>query len=72
MPKSGKGYGIHVYIKSGSGTAPVANCKEEQYSAHPKQDMTLTEYIDYWEDYRARGYPESDPCLYLKDWHFTM
>ena len=56
----------------GTATAPVANCKEKEFSSHPKQDMTLKDYLDYWEDYRDRGYPETDPCLYLKDWHFTM
>ncbi|XP_045179491.2 2-oxoglutarate and iron-dependent oxygenase JMJD4-like [Mercenaria mercenaria] len=55
----------------GDAIVPVANCKQEQYSSHPKQDILLSEYLDYWEKYRVDGYPEDEPRLYLKDWHFT-
>ena len=56
---------------SGDCVVPVANCKEEQFFSHPKQDLTLKEYIKYWREYKDDGYPDTESCLYLKDWHFT-
>ncbi|XP_052812566.1 2-oxoglutarate and iron-dependent oxygenase JMJD4-like isoform X2 [Mya arenaria] len=55
----------------GDAVVPVADCKVEQYSSHPKREMTLNEYLDYWQEYQAKDYPPDLPCLYLKDWHFT-
>ena len=28
--------------------APVANCCQAEYGSQVKQDMTLTEFCDYW------------------------
>ncbi|XP_055955371.1 2-oxoglutarate and iron-dependent oxygenase JMJD4 [Patella vulgata] len=51
-------------------TVPVADCGKEEFSSHPKEDMTLSEYVDYLVQYKQDGYPEHERCLYLKDWHF--
>jgi hypothetical protein len=59
------------FFLQGEAIVPVANCGQEQFSSHPKKDMLLSEYLDYWENYRSEGYPGNQPCLYLKDWHFT-
>ncbi|KAL5005695.1 hypothetical protein ScPMuIL_016853 [Solemya velum] len=55
----------------GSAQVPVADCGDVKYDAHTKHDMTVAEYIKYWEKYRTDGYPPTSRCLYLKDWHFT-
>ncbi|KAH3750977.1 hypothetical protein DPMN_185517 [Dreissena polymorpha] len=54
----------------GEAVVPVANCNEECYQSHKKCEMKMCEYLDYWDKYRACSYPEKEPCLYLKDWHF--
>ncbi|KAK6174382.1 hypothetical protein SNE40_017670 [Patella caerulea] len=51
-------------------TVPVADCGKEEFSSHPKEDMTLSEYVDYLVQYKQDGYPQHERCLYLKDWHF--
>ena len=50
---------------------PVANCNEEEYSSHPKEDLTLEKYVDYIAKYAEDGHTEDTRCLYLKDWHFV-
>lgn len=65
---------IHVFLflfLVGQGTVPVANCNQECYSSHPKQDIKFADYIEYWQDYIASGYDGTKECLYLKDWHFN-
>lgn len=49
--------------------APVSNCNSYYFNAHEKSDMTIKEYMDYWKKYSNSL--ESEPCYYLKDWHFT-
>ncbi|XP_078600346.1 2-oxoglutarate and iron-dependent oxygenase JMJD4-like isoform X1 [Branchiostoma floridae x Branchiostoma japonicum] len=51
-------------------TVPVADCKKVEYQAQPKCDMTLAEFLHYWQDYCTSHHNPSKPCLYLKDWHF--
>ena len=48
---------------------PIANCNKEEYSSHPKSELSFSDYVDYLKRYRASGYSEQMPCLYLKDWH---
>ncbi|XP_033728591.1 uncharacterized protein LOC117317769 isoform X2 [Pecten maximus] len=55
----------------GDVVAPVANCGQEKFSSHCKEEMKLKEFLDYWENYISQGHPRSQKCLYLKDWHFT-
>lgn len=47
---------------------PVADCDSKYFNAQEKIEMTLEEYLSYWqtriEDDKERS------CLYLKDWHF--
>jgi len=61
------------YIKENFGdvTAPVADCSRVEYNAHSKLEMTVKDFVDYWEDYGAKSYDKNERCLYLKDWHFT-
>lgn len=63
----------YEYLKEhfGSAVAPVADCNVKHYNSQMKQDMTLTEYLSYWHEYREKGYPDNMDCLYLKDWHFN-
>ena len=35
--------------KSGHAIAPVANCSQAEYSSQVKQDMSVTEFCDYWK-----------------------
>ncbi|XP_071791315.1 2-oxoglutarate and iron-dependent oxygenase JMJD4-like [Asterias amurensis] len=55
----------------GSTVVPVADCRKIEYSAQPKSDMKLTEYLNYWQDIRQDPNSKDEKCLYLKDWHFT-
>ncbi|RUS84842.1 hypothetical protein EGW08_007383 [Elysia chlorotica] len=61
------------YIRKNFGDAvgPVADCNGEEFSAHPKTSMKVAEFIYYWRQYKAEGYPSTTRCLYLKDWHFS-
>uniref|UniRef100_UPI00358F641A 2-oxoglutarate and iron-dependent oxygenase JMJD4-like isoform X1 n=1 Tax=Myxine glutinosa TaxID=7769 RepID=UPI00358F641A len=53
----------------GDALVPVANCDRRQYDANPKQNMTLCDYIAYWNEHVALDYRSPQGCLYLKDWH---
>ncbi|XP_022079335.1 jmjC domain-containing protein 4-like isoform X2 [Acanthaster planci] len=53
----------------GDAVVPVADCKMVEYSAQPKSDMQLAEYLHYWEQLNE-DVRENTSCLYLKDWHF--
>ena len=54
----------------GDAVAPVADCSREEFCAHPKSEMRVADYLDYWKAYAANGYSQDESCLYLKDWHF--
>ncbi|CAL1539742.1 unnamed protein product, partial [Lymnaea stagnalis] len=55
----------------GETTAPVADCNAQEFSAHPKTEMTVKNFLLYWQELRLQGYPIDGKCLYLKDWHFA-
>ena len=47
---------------------PVADCGSKYFNSQEKLEMTLDEYLSYWN---GRQTGDSDiRCLYLKDWHF--
>ncbi|KAK7111637.1 hypothetical protein V1264_011238 [Littorina saxatilis] len=55
----------------GEATVPIADCKCQEFSAHAKQEMKMSEFVTYWQKLREAGYPLGQESLYLKDWHFT-
>ncbi|CAB3361193.1 Hypothetical predicted protein [Cloeon dipterum] len=55
----------------GNSVAPVADCNEQYFNAQKKQNMRVTDFIDYWQKFALDGHPKDRPCLYLKDWHFV-
>ncbi|XP_797590.2 2-oxoglutarate and iron-dependent oxygenase JMJD4 [Strongylocentrotus purpuratus] len=61
------------YIEAAFGdvTVPVANCGKEKYYAQPKQDMKMSDYLQYWKKHIEMDHNSPEGCLYLKDWHFT-
>lgn len=60
-----------LHTRFGNACVPVANCKKEKYGSHPKSEMTIHDFMSYWEKYKQTGYPEDMDCLYLKDFHFN-
>lgn len=58
----------YSFIKSAYGDlkAPVADCNALQYNSHCKNDMNVSDYIEY-----LKG-SKSDKLLYLKDWHLRQ
>ena len=62
---------LFIFFILGDATAPVADCSRVEYNAHSKLEMTVKDFVDYWQDYGARSYDKKERCLYLKDWHFT-
>lgn len=62
---------LHKLFLSGDVTVPVANCENVQYDAQPKEDMTLRDYLDYWQKHIKQNYESEKGCLYMKDMHFT-
>ncbi|XP_075544867.1 jumonji domain containing 4 [Dermacentor variabilis] len=62
------------FLKSsfGSATVPVCDCSVKQYDSPSCCEMTFSEYVDYWQKLIDSGHDYcANPCLYLKDWHFT-
>uniref|UniRef100_A0A131XG50 Jumonji domain-containing protein 4 n=1 Tax=Hyalomma excavatum TaxID=257692 RepID=A0A131XG50_9ACAR len=62
------------FLKSsfGSATVPVSDCSAKQYDSPSCCEMTFSEYVDYWQKLIDSGHDYcTNPCLYLKDWHFT-
>lgn len=65
-----------MHVLSGDYTVPVADCGREQFSAHPKSEMTMADYLKYWSSLLLNeGGGQSDSAggglLYLKDWHLA-
>jgi hypothetical protein len=57
----------------GHAMVSVADCAKCQFSAHPKTEMTLAAYLQYWEAHDCTAPdPDSQNLLYLKDWHFIQ
>ncbi|XP_067685892.1 2-oxoglutarate and iron-dependent oxygenase JMJD4-like [Haliotis asinina] len=52
----------------GSAIVPVADCSQEKFSSHPKEEMSLKDYFKYWKEQTVSP---GSKCLYLKDWHFN-
>ena len=54
----------------------MADCGKEKFSAHPKTEMKMADYLSYWADLMKekdqveRG-DSSRKLLYLKDWHLA-
>lgn len=62
------------FLKSsfGSATVPVSDCSVKQYDSPSCCEMSFLEYVDYWQKLIDSGHDYcANPCLYLKDWHFT-
>lgn len=62
------------FLKSsfGSATVPVSDCSVKQYDSPSCCEMSFSEYVDYWQKLIDSGHDYcANPCLYLKDWHFT-
>ena len=60
-------------VLSGDYMVPVADCGREQFSAHPKSEMKMVEYLKYWSSL-LKEEEQSDSVeglLYLKDWHLA-
>lgn len=60
----------------GNQTVPVADCTREQFSAHPKSEMKMTDYLSYWGELMKKHKEENGGdgghrLLYLKDWHLA-
>ena len=53
----------------------MADCAREQFSAHPKSEMKMSDYLTYWSELmkKREQQEEDEPCklLYLKDWHLA-
>ena len=54
---------------------PVADCGREEFSAHPKSEMKMADYLHYWSSImKEPGGEQSNSMkglLYLKDWHLA-
>ena len=37
-----------MFPSTGDAVVPAADCSRVEYSAHPKTEMTLREYVKYW------------------------
>jgi hypothetical protein len=48
---------------------PVADCDSKYFNSQEKIEMTLHEYIKYWDSLSEDSNCDKR-CLYLKDWHF--
>ena len=63
-----------VCALSGDYVVPVADCGREQFSAHPKSEMKMADYLKYWRSLLLKEEEQSDSVeglLYLKDWHLA-
>lgn len=71
-------YFIQIKSTLGESIAPVADCNSEEFCAHPKTNMSVKDYMTYWQSHRQQrlcengeqGLCDKTDCLYLKDWHF--
>ena len=65
---------MRVCMLSGDYMVPVADCGREQFSAHPKSEMKVADYLKYWSSLLSKEGDQSDSVaglLYLKDWHLA-
>lgn len=65
---------------AGSIKVPVADCSKRSFSAHPKEEWTVDEFLHYWKadlDSRQSPAPKQHDSnngrqiFYLKDWHYA-
>ena len=55
----------------GHAKVSVADCTKCHFSTHPKIEMTLREFVEYWESFDHTSCVDRK-LLYLKDWHFSQ
>ncbi|XP_043256192.1 2-oxoglutarate and iron-dependent oxygenase JMJD4 [Colletes gigas] len=53
----------------GNCVVPVADCNKKYYNSQQKDDMRMSDYLNYWMDYTRSNSSNSMSLLYLKDWH---
>uniref|UniRef100_T1J5J7 Jumonji domain-containing protein 4 n=1 Tax=Strigamia maritima TaxID=126957 RepID=T1J5J7_STRMM len=70
VTKDGKPNLSYLKTHFGSSVAPVANCKIKHYNAQLTNNITVNDFVDYWQQYIDSDYSDSIECRYLKDWHF--
>lgn len=62
------------FLKSafGSTTVSVSDCSVKQYDSPSCRDVAFADYVDYWQRLiNSKHDYTTNPCLYLKDWHFN-
>uniref|UniRef100_A0A182M2N8 Jumonji domain-containing protein 4 n=1 Tax=Anopheles culicifacies TaxID=139723 RepID=A0A182M2N8_9DIPT len=57
-----------------NGPVPVADCGKQHYNSHEKIELTLFDFLQYWESNESNGRDQSMQEIqrnqyYLKDWH---
>lgn len=61
----------YISTRYGSTKAPVIDCNvSNQSDKYCPIELTIAEYLKYWQNYISSGYDPSESCYYLKDWHF--
>ncbi|KAH9373549.1 hypothetical protein HPB48_014854 [Haemaphysalis longicornis] len=63
-----------AFLKSafGSSSVSVSDCSVKQYDSPSCSEVPFSDYVDYWQRLIDSKHDYStNPCLYLKDWHFT-
>jgi hypothetical protein len=58
----------------GKAMVPISDCNTKYYNSNPKEDMSFSDYLNYWQIVQQldHKYSENDlKVLYLKDWHFV-
>jgi len=67
-----------MYLIAGNTKVPVADCTKRSYSAHPKEEWMIEQFLHYWRtEIQERRPPVTDSnnerqILYLKDWHYAQ
>ncbi|CAN7937524.1 unnamed protein product, partial [Ixodes hexagonus] len=70
----GRGAPNFAYLRSefGHAAVPVADCSTRYYDSQLKNDMKMSEFLDYWQGrINCEETSSKRGCLYLKDWHFA-
>eukprot|EP00092_Neocalanus_flemingeri_P001131 GFUD01001205.1.p1 GENE.GFUD01001205.1~~GFUD01001205.1.p1 ORF type:complete len:416 (+),score=87.05 GFUD01001205.1:31-1278(+) len=48
---------------------PVSDCNKKFFNSQECSEESFASYSQYWQGY-TQLYSETEPCKYLKDWHF--
>jgi len=48
---------------------PVSDCNKKFFNSQECSEESFASYVKYWQRY-TQSYSETEPCKYLKDWHF--